>query len=1191
MKKVRSICIAIALILSLFPEQIAVADSDPVDGISLVASSQSGVELIGQISSDNLQTSVTEVDGQMFTEVTLEGWATSNKPGEPSLPFSTAMIGVPFGVDLSLEIIPGPSKLIDLDAPVLPGTSQILQQDLNLEQAFNPLQSDFDFVVKPDNFIYASDSTYPKVRAEIVNDGVVRDQRIASIAFYPIQYDPNSQTLQVFESIFVRVTFTGNMVQKESGKDTLANPFDTLLSDSLLNYESSINWRVPNVQMHLYDQEVKDNSMSPAFAPDWQPPTPFWRISTEGSGLFALGYDELAAAGVLLANPNPKNFSLYRQGVELAIEVMGEENDTFDLEDQILFYAPEFQSKYTKFDAFWLTISDTPGLRITPRTDTPPVGDVVTAYNQEYRHENNLYYRSILKGTDDFERFVGEYIVATGGNSSQISLPFETNSLAVGSAELSLRVFGWNYSDTLNPDHHLKVYLNENFIGEAYWDGSNWLELTLDVTSYLNEGGNTLRLALPNDLGLGTEIVFLDWFTVNYPRATRAINDHLEYSYQLAGDWKFKLEDFSTNDRSSLRIWDVSNAANPVEISDYEIIFQGSNAYTLTFDDEILTEKRYLAIDRREANQVSSIEADNASDLLNPTFPPQMIIISHAEFLTEAERLADYRRSVGVEALAIDVQDVYDEFAYGVVDPQAIKDYLSFALDTWNTQYVLLLGDGHYDPKDYLGFGRTNYIPAFLAYTDPWLGETAADNRYITLVGDDLMPDMMLGRLTVNTPLEATRVVNKIISYEAASLSREWVNGILSVADDPDGGGNFPQIAENLFADLKPDNYDLDAVHYMVTHTDPIAARSAIVEHMNNGKVLVNYIGHGSYTVWADEPLFSRNQVGLLTNTDRLSINLSMTCTDGFFHDPSYDFAHYEGLAETVTRSTDAGAIASWSPTGLGIVTGHDYLDRGFLQAYFNVEATTTLGEAVWAGKVNLWQTGSNQDLLDTYTLFGDPALRIPQLFGAISDSYAVVEDETLIVPVEEGVLTNDINPDERTLNVEMLSSTSHGDLTLNADGSFIYVPNPDYFGNDSFDYRLFDGSSYSNSARVSITVTGVNDPPVALNQWVWTMKNMQLDIELIVIDDGGSGPFLHLGLLDENAEIAEDELVFWIVTPPSHGELSGTPPTMTYTPHPDYLGADWFTFQANDGQYDSNVAQVDIQISFENVYLPLIFH
>ena len=124
--------------------------------------------------------------------------------------------------------------------------------------------------------------------------------------------------------------------------------------------------------------------------------------------------------------------------------------------------------------------------------------------------------------------------------------------------------------------------------------------------------------------------------------------------------------------------------------------------------------------------------------------------------------------------------------------------------------------------------------------------------------------------------------MNKIISYEESSPGETWAYSILSVADDPDGGGNFPQIADNLFDDLKPENYMLDKVHYMVTHTDPVAVRAAIVDQMNSGKILVNYIGHASYTIWGDEPLFSREQVWLLTNTDRLSINLTLSCMDGF---------------------------------------------------------------------------------------------------------------------------------------------------------------------------------------------------------------------------------------------------------------------------------------------------------------------
>lgn len=1192
MKKMKTKFILIllaAVIIAPVYEHPVQALGGAATGVTLLSSSEKGIELLAETTLKDLNLQTTVVDGEQYTDITLQGWTGLDRPGEPNLPFISAMIAVPFGVDLTLEFTPGSSKVIQLEAPVMPGKTQILRQEHD-PMLTDPMQMEFDFLTQPSSHIYASGSLYPEELVQITNDGVLRNQRLVSIAFFPVQYNPQENTITVFESIVASVKFTGKIIQPTTAREAPDTLFDSYLSKTLLNYDNAKIWRLNGAQIETEPQIDKEYLEANSSSLPWQPPAPAWRILTESSGIFALDYDDLTAAGVLLDNPNPKNFSLFHQGLELAIEVVGEEDDVFDTQDQILFYAPDFQSKYTKFDALWLTIGDTPGLRVEPRTGIAPTGIAVTGYKQEFWHESNLYYTSLLKGTDDFERFVGEYIYAKESvpASKSLILPFETNSLAVGPADLNLRVFGWNYSDTLNPDHHIRVYLNEVFVGEAYWDGNNWLELNLDVTDLLFNGSNILRLELPIDLGLNYEVVYLDWFTLYYPRNTRAVSDHLEYAYQMPGDWLFSLEGFTTNDREYLRIWDISSAINPVKISDFEIITQEPANYTLTFGDEILTEKHYLATDRRNASQVSSIELDTFGKLLNPTIPPQMIIISPADFLSEAGRLADYRSSVGIEAMAVDVQDVYDAFSFGVISVQAIKQYLGFALEQWNTQYVLLLGDGHYDPKNHLGDGRTNYIPAFLAYVDPYIGETAADNRYVDLVGDDLLPDMMLGRLTVNTLSEANRVVNKIISYEESSPGETWAYSILSVADDPDGGGNFPQIADNLFDDLKPENYMLDKVHYMVTHTDPVAVRAAIVDQMNSGKILVNYIGHASYTIWGDEPLFSREQVWLLTNTDRLSINLTLSCMDGFFHDPSTNFAHKEGLAETVTRSTDAGAIASWSPTGMGIVTGHDYLDRGFLNAYFNL-GVASLGEATLAGKVNLWETGSNQDLLDTYTLFGDPALRLHHVFSAIPDSYTVAEDETLSISAENGVIANDLNPDERSLIAEIFVPTSHGEVSLNADGSFIYAPYPNYFGVDSFEYKLFDGTSHSNSTKVSITVTAVNDPPVALNQLVWTPKNTQLDIELKAIDDGGSGPYSTLGNFDESAGISEDELVFSIVTQPLHGMLSGTPPFMTYTPVNDFVGTDQFTFKANDGQFDSNIAQVDIQVGFRNLFLPLI--
>src|SRR5690606_10972851 len=98
--------------------------------------------------------------------------------------------------------------------------------------------------------------------------------------------------------------------------------------------------------------------------------------------------------------------------------------------------------------------------------------------------------------------------------------------------------------------------------------------------------------------------------------------------------------------------------------------------------------------------------------------------------------------------------------------PQAIRDFIAYAYANWThpvPTYVLLVGDGHFDFKNYYGRDEGIFIPPYLANIDPWIGETAADNRYVTVSGNDLLPDLFLGRLPVKTAVETTQMVNKIL--------------------------------------------------------------------------------------------------------------------------------------------------------------------------------------------------------------------------------------------------------------------------------------------------------------------------------------------------------------------------------------------------------------------------------------------
>jgi len=179
----------------------------------------------------------------------------------------------------------------------------------------------------------------------------------------------------------------------------------------------------------------------------------------------------------------------------------------------------------------------------------------------------------------------------------------------------------------------------------------------------------------------------------------------------------------------------------------------------------------------------------------------------------------------------------------------------------------------------------------------------------------------------------------------------------------------------------------------------------------------------------------------------------------------------------------------------------------------------------------------------------------------AVNDAYSIPEDNVLTV-LTPGVLDNDSDPEGDTLRAIKVSDPAHGTLVLNTDGSFTYTPNLNYYGGDTFTYRANDGQVDSNVATVSITVTPVNDPPVANLQAVTTAEDTSVGITLTASDVDG------------------DTLTYVIVSGPAHGTLSGSVPVLTYTPTENYHGTDAFTFKVSDGQVDSNVATVSITVT-----------
>jgi hypothetical protein len=253
---------------------------------------------------------------------------------------------------------------------------------------------------------------------------------------------------------------------------------------------------------------------------------------------------------------------------------------------------------------------------------------------------------------------------------------------------------------------------------------------------------------------------------------------------------------------------------------------------------------------------------------------------------------------------------------------------------------------------------------------DPWWGETAADNRYAAVSGEDNLPDVMLGRLPAANAAEAAAIVTKIVNYERNPLPGDWNGRHVFVADDADLSGDFDRPLDAIYGDYVVDPWIGQRIYLDDMPVEQ--ARQETLAAWQQGALLMSYMGHSSWHQWAAEPLFDIHNVPGLLNDRRWPIVLEMTCFTGFFHHPEYST-----LDELLVRRDGGGAVATWSPSGLGAQSGHEQLYRGFYEAVFR-DSTEQLGAAVLAAKLDFYaNVHGYDDLLDTYHLFGDPVMAL----------------------------------------------------------------------------------------------------------------------------------------------------------------------------------------------------------------------
>jgi hypothetical protein len=404
----------------------------------------------------------------------------------------------------------------------------------------------------------------------------------------------------------------------------------------------------------------------------------------------------------------------------------------------------------------------------------------------------------------------------------------------------------------------------------------------------------------------------------------------------------------------------------------------------------------YLCRDRdqgvRPAPQMEPVAPKSSSDftvrnLRTLSDPIDYLIVTHPNFIVQAQRLARHKRNIGryPHATAISIRDIYDQFSGGNTDPAALRNALEYVQNQVSTsfEYVVLMGLGHYDYRN-IATPDTSFIPVAI-FRDKCLEDFFV---YLQL-GENpesalSTPDCFLGRIPCQTAQTAAQVVDKIIQTEDPTFADYggWRNRVILVADDDMQGlirdqlgtqhMEASEVMDTVIEHLQP-AVDMRKVYlfeyeWNSLHEKPEASQ-AIINGINNGAAIVNYFGHGSAECWADEHILLPENIGNMQNDGQYPLISSFSCAVGKFDQPGKK----RSLAEYLVLAAKSAAIATISAMREAYASDNQKLAANFFSSVFDTSDTAarTLGEAMALAK-----SQSRDENQKVYSYLGDPSIQ-----------------------------------------------------------------------------------------------------------------------------------------------------------------------------------------------------------------------
>ncbi|MDQ1164098.1 type IX secretion system sortase PorU [Flavobacterium sp. SORGH_AS_0622] len=675
----------------------------------------------------------------------------------------------------------------------------------------------------------------------------------------------------------------------------------------------------------------------------------WYRFYVQKSGVYKISKSFLQSLGFDPSRVDPRRIKIYGNGgkmlplanniyypddlTENAIQIIGEDDGTFNNEDYILFYAEgvenwnsESQTNLNLYDTksyYYVTASGTEGKRI-PNLNQPTANTTLelNTFDDYQFHEidqTNIVHlgRQWLGESFDINQ-EQEFSFSFPNLDTSTPIKIEVNAASAAFTPTSFIVSanGQNVG-TIN---FSSLITNSD---TKYYTG----KLPTNTTF---TGTDNIKIKLTyNNNGVPGSKGYLDYINLTAKRKLLGTGKQFLFQYNNAGSISGVVNYTIGNAAGISQIWDITDLYNVSKI-------ENANQSTFSFKANLGEVRKYVTVDA--ADYYTPLK-DNQSKIANQNLKGTIfrnsqnafqdidyVIVSPKSLMSQAERLASFHRinsSLNVKVISLD--NIYQEFSSGKQDIAAIRNCVKYIYENASSsekriKYLNLFGDASYDYKDRIS-NNTNIVPIYQSLISNTVGEAgfASDDFFGFMDADEgiiAYPfggiDIAVGRMLVSDNSQAQEMVNKVLEYHDAKSYGNWRNNFVLISDDSDKSGDETlQSRQNGLADViateKPffniekillDSYTQEASAGGARYPK---ARTDFFNAFEKGALVFNYLGHGGEDGLASERIWEKSDGQNLNNQYKYPLFVTITCEFSRFDDP--------------TRPT-AGEYVFWNPKG-----------------------------------------------------------------------------------------------------------------------------------------------------------------------------------------------------------------------------------------------------------------------------------